>query len=591
MNIKIDDRPLVYLEPIEHVYIHRESGAKYRSVTTTLANIEPHFDTMGVSAAIARQRDNDPKKNPIYIGWNQDQILDYWQELNDTANEYGTFVHESIETYLLKKKFWFPKDPLQKAAVAGYDSLNVDEGRMMYPERIMFSQEYELAGTADLIIDIDDVFFDVGDWKGLDINTPILTDVGWKSMGTVDTSDMVYDMDGNVCKILHTSEVKNAPCYEVKFDNNETIVADEDHRWLISFYRDKKFKDVVMTTKELSEYIDEMNKSDKRWSHKLPKVKIAKPLENLTSKLSIDPYVLGLWLGDSHSVDNKITNMDSAVWSEIEWRGYAIGRDISQGGAGKETRRIFGLRMALSELNLLNNKHVPEQYLLSSYEQRLDLLRGFMDADGHYNTSRSRFVMSTTRQWQVDATVQILSSLGIKSTVIPFIKKFNGKGIDVYDVCFTTDNVNPFLCRNQEGVKYPKRNHSSFKNVTSVVKVESVPTRCIEVDSSTSTFLYGYSLSVTHNTNKAFNFWNPYGNETLLKPVEHLQNCQWSIYTLQLSIYAYMYELETGRKCRHIWIGYWDKKIETMSKIPIMYLKAEAKKVLELHKYKTQMAI
>jgi hypothetical protein len=29
-----------------------------------------------------------------------------------------------------------------------------------------------------------------------------------------------------------------------------------------------------------------------------------------------------------------------------------------------------------------------------------------------------------------------------------------------------------------------------------------------------------------------------------IKPFDHLQACQWSIYTLQLSVYAYMYELE-----------------------------------------------
>jgi len=580
----------VYLEPIEHVYIHRESGKRYRSVTTTLANIEPHFDADGVATAISKQSDTNGSKNETYIGWTKEQILDYWQELNDTANEYGTYVHEAIEEYLLKGKLWFPEVELQQKAIDGYDSLNVDEGVTMWPERIMFSEYYELAGMGDLIIDIDDVFFDVGDWKGLDINTPILTDSGWKTMGTITTSDLVYDMAGNLSRVLHTSNIKNVPCYEVKFDNNEIIVADEDHRWLISFYRDKNFKDVIMTTKELSEYIDEMNKSGKRWSHKLPKVKITRRLENLTSSLPIDPYVLGVWLGDGHSADNKITNMDSEVWLEIKRRGYEIGDDVSQGGAGKaQTRTVFNLRHVLSELDLLGNKHIPDVYMLSSYEQRLDLLRGLMDADGHYNKSRKRFVMSTTRQWQVDATVQIVSSLGIKTTVIPFIKKFNGKDIDVYDVCFTTDSVNPFLCRNQVGLEYPKRNHSNFKNVISVNKVDSVSTRCIEVDSPTSTFLYGHTLSVTHNTNKAFHFHNPYGNETLLKPVEHMQNCQWSIYTLQLSIYAYMYELETGRKCRHIWIGYWDKITETMSKIPIMYMKHEAKQLLTLHKYKVQM--
>ena len=253
MNIKIDDRPKVDLEPIEHVYIHRDTGANYKSVTTVLQMVETHFDTQGVAEAIFRQKDD--VKNPKYVGMNVDQILDCWQELNDTANEYGTHVHETIETYLLKHQLWYPEDELQKKVIASYESLGVDEGIMMYPERIMFAEEYNLAGTADWVIDIDETFFDIGDWK----------------------------------------------------------------------------------------------------------------------------------------------------------------------------------------------------------------------------------------------------------------------------------------------------------------------------------------------TNKAFNFWNPYGFETLLKPFDHLQNCQWSVYTLQLSTYAYMYELETGRKCRHIWIGYWEKEKETMRKIPIMYLKTEAKKLLEMYKYKTML--
>ena len=36
----------------------------------------------------------------------------------------------------------------------------------------------------------------VTDWKGLPLDTPILTDSGWKSMGTLNKSDKVYDKDG-----------------------------------------------------------------------------------------------------------------------------------------------------------------------------------------------------------------------------------------------------------------------------------------------------------------------------------------------------------------------------------------------------------
>jgi hypothetical protein len=579
--VKIWEGP-VMLEPQEHVYIHRDTGIKYTSVTKVLSSIEPHFESESIAEAIVRQ--SDSTKQERYIGMNKDEILDYWQMLNDTANEYGTFVHETIEEYLLNQKWFFPDNDLQKKIIAGYESLKIDEGITMWPERIMFSSEYELAGTGDLIIDIDDEFFDVGDWKGLPIDTPIFTNNGWKTMGTVTTSDMVYDMDGKLVSILHTSEVKNKKCYKIYFDNNEEIISDYEHRWLISFYRDKKFKDVVMTTEELFNYLKKLG--DKKWSHKIPKVKIAKPLKNEKIDLPIDPYVLGVWLGDGNSADGKITNMCEEIWDEIKNRGYDIGNDVSQGGSGlAKTRTVFGLATELKKLGLLKNKHIPEIFLKSSYEQRLLILNGLMDSDGYYNKSRKRFVMSTTRENQAKYFNQLVSSLGIKTTIIKYNKKAMGKIINVFDVLFSTNNLNPFLCRNKGLEQIYKINNLNFKNIKKIELTESVPTRCIEVDSNTHTFLYGYSFSVTHNTNAEFNYFNKFGFKTLLSPFEHLQDCQYSIYTLQLSTYALMYQMEyPHKKCRQIWIGYWDKESETMSKIPVMYLKSEAMKLLKLHK-------
>lgn len=153
----------VYLEPIEHVYIHRETGKKYTSVTKILSMIEHEFETELVATRISQQA-NDVR-NPIYVGMNYNEIIDYWQMLNDTANEYGTFVHESVEKYLLANKWYFPEDELEQKVITAYENLKVDEGICVFPERIMFSEKYSLAGTADLKIDIDKYFFDIGDWK------------------------------------------------------------------------------------------------------------------------------------------------------------------------------------------------------------------------------------------------------------------------------------------------------------------------------------------------------------------------------------------------------------------------------------------
>jgi hypothetical protein len=48
------------------------------------------------------------------------------------------------------------------------NSLEIDEGIAVWPERIPFAEQYELAGMSDLIIDIDDVYFDVLDHKPIE---------------------------------------------------------------------------------------------------------------------------------------------------------------------------------------------------------------------------------------------------------------------------------------------------------------------------------------------------------------------------------------------------------------------------------------
>jgi hypothetical protein len=47
-----------------------------------------------------------------------------------------------------------------------------------------------------------------------------------------------------------------------------------------------------------------------------------------------------------------------------------------------------------------------------------------------------------------------------------------------------------------------------------------------------------------------------------------------------------MYELEfPKRKCRQIYVLYWDKQKEKFEKIQIMYLKKEAKQIIDMHLY------
>jgi len=81
-------------------------------------------------------------------------------------------------------------------------------------------------------------------------------------------------------------------------------------------------------------------------------------------------------------------------------------------------------------------------------------------------------------------------------------------------------------------------------------------------------------------TNKNFRFMSDYGH-WLNPPVSHLSDCQYNVYALQLSIYAYLYQLETKKKVGRLGIFYLNPELNKFQLIPLPYMGLEAKKVLD----------
>ena len=484
-------------------------------------------------------------------------ILDEWDKNNREACERGTKIHADIENSFYKKN----KDiNLQKFGIGGkfeckkdYTELDMEYG--VYPEYLIYRVSDDgilrLAGQVDLIVKQGNDIW-VIDHKGLPLDTPILTSSGWSTMKDLKVGDKVFDKDGNLCTVTVKSSVHHNPCYKINFDNSESIVADMDHRWLISFKLAKPtkknptgFKNVIMTTIELKTYLDSL---EKRNSYNIPKILNAKPLNIEEKKLLIDPYVLGVWLGDGSKSCGVITQAkDSPVWFELESRGYKLGPNLNHNSDRKnvEMRTVYGLISQLKYLNLIDNKHIPEEYMLSSYNQRLDLLRGLMDTDGSFNKIRHRYIMNTSQKWQVEDLNKLLSTLGVKSTIFDVINTCEGKKFPGWNLCFTTDEFNPFLTRNQEITNIVKKDNNSFRNIISVESVETVPTQCIAVDSPSHTYLCTHSLIVTHNTNKEIKTKGAYnaatkGTVNMKYPLNNLPDVNFYHYTMQLSTYAWM---------------------------------------------------
>jgi len=84
-------------------------------------------------------------------------------------------------------------------------------------------------------------------------------------------------------------------------------------------------------------------------------------------------------------------------------------------------------------------------------------------------------------------------------------------------------------------------------------------------------------------TNKRFNFTNQYG-EHLLNEFSHLSNCQYNIYSLQLSMYAFMEQLLSGKHVGELGLYYYERNDGVWQYYPVSYMKAEVELMFHLLK-------
>lgn len=571
----------VCFNDLNHCYFDiNDNSKKYISVTTLIGKYEQPFDEdfwskyKALEKLLPKESWNIEKKSllntkkfkkeildlynitELEFNKTQQEILDEWDRKKNEACTRGTKIHSDIENSFYSKQ---KNIDVQKFGVGGkfeckkdYTDLDLEYG--VYPEYLIYRESEDgilrLAGQIDLLIKNGNEITLV-DHKGLPLDTPIATETGFKMMKDLNIGDRVFDKDGKLCSITAKSEVHHNPCYKITFDNSESIIADHEHRWLISFATTKSSKyhgeyiHKVMTTEEIAGYLESIK--DNKVSTNIPKILNVKPIEMEYKELPIDPYILGVWLGDGSKSCGMITqSKDSKLWEEIVNRGYSLGENVvhDENRKGTESRTIFGLVTKLKELNLVNNKHIPDLYLRASYSQRLDLLRGLMDTDGSYNIKRHRYVMNTDSEWQARDLVKLLGTLGIKPTVFDVINKCNGKEFKGWNVCFNSMTINPFLTRNQS-IQKPKMDKCSFRIIKSVEVCDTVETQCIAVDSPSHTYCFGYTMIPTHNTNQKIDKTSGFDTKTkqnvkMKYPLNNLPDCNFYHYTMQLSTYAWM---------------------------------------------------
>ena len=152
--------------------------------------------------------------------------------------------------------------------------------------------------------------------------------------------------------------------------------------------------------------------------------------------LRLDPYFLGIWLGDGVSAAVDIATTDTEVVEYLRHYASHLNLNLTEKPAkdkhGQDKcplysislqqrgnhQNTFSLQKLMREMGLLNNKHIPLEFLSNSRANRLKLLAGLIDSDGHYAAQYKVYEITQKNAALAQQIKFLCDSLGFRTSLI-----------------------------------------------------------------------------------------------------------------------------------------------------------------------------
>lgn len=337
--------------------------------------------------------------------------------------------------------------------------------------------------------------------KLLSNDTLVLTKNGWKKHGDLVVGDYVINQYGEYVRVKNVFP-KHFANKRITFTNGEQIECHENHEWLVydRFLHSWKIKE----TKKIEERYEENHLIGRghRYRYQLP---IKDFLIGNEKDLKVNPYVLGVWLGDGKRDCGTICACPNDIITLNECRKfYPNGFNIVHKTTDFVYQKFNGLTTDLHTYNLCskksgNKKFIPEEYLTASVRQRLELLAGLIDTDGTVDKKHNRIGFTTSDIELRDSFCSLVSTFGWRATIVEHKPMLSSSGIQgkkpYWDVCFNPTTFIPCRIERKQLTTFSKQRKISICKIEDIEPIEG---NCIEVDGGI--YLVGKTLLPTHNS-------------------------------------------------------------------------------------------
>lgn len=358
-----------------------------------------------------------------------------------------------------------------------------------------------------------------GTGKCLPLNSDIMTLTGYKKMKDIQFGDSLIDGLGKECKVIGIYPQGIQPVYKVTFSDRTSTLCSLDHIWRVGWYSNKqatvKWDD--LTLKEIMKRGLKKKNNTSGWKFRIPIPKI----NCWNNSVPIDPYLLGVLLGDGDlgsSSNIKVSLYEKDIFNKIKIILNNLGYDLHLCDNNKSEIKDYSIVCSTETkgfINYINNldircrsieKHIPQEYLFTTFENRIKLLQGLFDTDG-YIDSHNNFIFTTSSPKLSEDFAFLVRSLGGTDTIVekPSGYKHNGYYIQChnhFNHYIKFDNDFEFCTSIKHKKRIKNKQNAPLRRIINIEYVGEEECQCIAVDSLDSTYMTN-DLIVTHNTTSA----------------------------------------------------------------------------------------
>lgn len=363
-----------------------------------------------------------------------------------------------------------------------------------------------------------------GTGKAQPLDAKILTPTGWTTMGQIKPGDTVIGQNGKATKVLSIHPQGEKDIYRITFSDRSYTECCLEHLWHTKTQKERD-KGQLGSVRNLQEIIGSLRhttgngKTVKR-NHSIPMVE---PVEFAQQDTPIDPYLLGVLLGDGcmsidtqiglSTADKEMAEKCATILSPLALQiKKKAGRKYDYSITKRTTTKSSAKNSLLEALRLLHlmgslsyEKFVPRQYIQNTASVRLQVLQGLMDTDGFVGKDGTDVVFYSTSTQLAKDVQEIVWSLGGKATISEKQTSYTHKGLKKlgrpsFAVHISVpSNVIPFtLSRKLDRFK-PRTKYQPTRYIDTVELIGKKEAQCIVVDAEDHLYITD-DYVVTHNT-------------------------------------------------------------------------------------------